>query len=270
MKLRKVLAGAMALVMVAGSLLVAPVETNAAPVEEGKQIAGYGWWNGVGSAKTEAVALADGDEIVWTFDVDANVGGDGAIYVIESANSTSIVGGGAFVDFSSWGGAWGDATSAATSTLTADNYTLIQAGNKYTVTLSRSGSVITAVHKNITTDTVIIEQTATLTDTTLASSTFYMYVQFGELTYEITKNGSAVDGSDLRGHGWWNGSAAAKSTPITVVDGSEVTWTLDVNANIGGEGALYTIESTDTNGAVDFSSWWDAWGANVTDQTTTI
>ena len=270
MKLKKILAGAMALVMVASSLLVAPVDTKAAPVEEGKQVAGYGWWNNVGSAKTEAVALADGDEIVWTFDVDANVGGDGAIYVIESANSTSIEGGGAFVDFSSYAGAWGDATSANTSTLTADNFTLIQAGNKYSVTLSREGSVIKAVHKNVTTDTVIIEQTATLTDTTLASSTFYMYVQFGEFTYEITKNGSPVDGSALRGHGWWNGSAAAKSTPITVVDGSKVTWTLDVNANIGGDGAIYAIESADTNGAVDFSSWWDAWGANITDMTTTI
>lgn len=122
----------------------------------------------------------------------------------------------------------------------------------------------------MTTNTVFLEQTATLADTSLVSSTFYMYVQVGELTYEITKNGSPVESSDLRGHGWWNGSAAAKSTPITVVDGSKVTWTLDVNANIGGDGAIYAIESADTNGAVDFSSWWDAWGANITDMTTTI
>ena len=36
MKLRKVLAGAMAFVMVAGSLLVAPVETKAANVDDSK------------------------------------------------------------------------------------------------------------------------------------------------------------------------------------------------------------------------------------------
>ena len=276
MKLRKILAGAMALVMVAGSLLVGPVETKAAPIVEKPELSGYDWWNNTAAAKTEAVALADGDEIVWTIDVNANIGGDGAIYVIESANSTSIEGGGAFIDFSSAGGAWGDATSATTTTVTPDNYTLIQAGNTYTVTLTREGSVIKAVHKNVTTDTVIIEQTATLTDTTLASSTFYMYVQYGEMNYEISKNGTALDSSALRGYAWWNNTLPAKSTPVALVDGGEITWTLDINANIGGDGAIYVLESNNSTsieggGAfIDFSSAGGAWGDATSATTTTI
>lgn len=270
MKLRKILAGAMALVMVAGSLLVGPVEAKAALVEEKSEVAGYAWWNNTPVAKTEAVALADGDEIVWTIDVNANIGPDGAIYVIESGNSTSIEGGGAFIDFASNGGAWGDATSATTTTVTPDDNTLIQAGNTYTVTLTREGSVIKAVHKNVTTNTVLIEQTATLADTSLVSSTFYMYVQVGEMNYEITKNGAPYNTSSLRGYDWWNNTLPAKSTPVALVDGGKIVWTLDVKANIGGEGALYAVESNNTNGNIDFSSWWDAWGSNVTDATTTI
>lgn len=255
MKLKKILAGAMAVVMAAGSLLVTPVDTKAAEIKDEKQVAGYDWWNNTLPAKTEAVALADGDEIVWTFEVDKKIGLDGAIYVIESADSTSIAGEEPFVDFSSYGGVWGGATKASTSTLTSDDFKLFQEGNKYSVTLSRSGSVIKAVHKNLTTDKVLIEQTATLKDETLRSSTFYMYVQYGELSYKVTKNGAVVAGSNLRGYAWWNNSEVAKSTPITVVDGSEIVWKLDVNKNIGGDGAIYVLESGDTNGRVFFTSY---------------
>ena len=59
MKLRKILAGAMAVLMAASSLLVGPVETKAAPVEENAKLAGYDWWNNTATAKSEAVDLID-------------------------------------------------------------------------------------------------------------------------------------------------------------------------------------------------------------------
>ena len=215
MKLRKILAGAMALVMVAGSLLVGPVETKAAPVEENAKLAGYDWWNNTATAKSEAVTVADGDEVVWTLDVKANIGGEGALYVIESNNTNGNI------DFSSWWDAWGSNITEPTTTIETRNDGLIQAGNKYTVTLTREGNLFTVVHKNITTDTVVATQSLKVTDCP-EESTFFLYVQYGEINYEITKNGTPYNTSSLRGYDWWNNKLPAKSTPVALVDRKSV------------------------------------------------
>ena len=267
MKLRKILAGAMALVMVAGSLLVGPVETKAAPVVEKPELSGYAWFPHTAYAKSEAIAVEDGDTVVWTIDVNTNVGGDGAIYAIESGDANG------FVDFSSYFDCWGDNVTDKTSTLAAADYTLIQAGNKYEVTLTREGNKFSVTHKNLTTDTVIIEQSLSVTDCA-ATPTFYLHVCFGEMNYEIEKNGVAVNDTiraALRGYDWWKGMAASKSIPVALVDGGEIVWTLDVKQNIGGDGAIYVIESIDTNGRVFFTSYNEVDGdAQVTDKVTSF
>ena len=268
MKLKKILAGAMAMVMVASSLLVTPVETKATPIVEEPELSGYGWWPHTAYAKSEAITVEDGDTVVWTIDVNANVGGDGAIYAIESGDANG------FVDFSSYFDCWGDNVTDKASTLAAANYTLIQAGNKYEVTLTREGNKFSATHKNLTTDTVIIEQSLSVTDC-VAAPTFYLHVCYGEMNYEIEKNGVAVDASTiraaLRGYDWWKGMAASKSVPVALVDGGEIVWTLDVEQNIGGDGAIYVLESLDSNGRVYFSSYNEVDGdAQVTNKVTSF
>lgn len=271
MKLRKILAGAMAVLMAASSLLVGPVETKAAPIVEEPELAGAAWWPHTAYAKSEAIAVEDGDTVVWTIDVNANVGGLGAIYAIESGDANG------FVDFSSYHDCWGDNVTDATTSLAARDDSLIQAGNQYEVTLTRNGNKFSVTHKNLTTNTVIIEQSLSVTDC-VAAPTFYMHVCFGEINYQIEKNGVAVDAATiraaLRGYAWWNGSPAAKSTAVALVDGGEITWTLDVAANIGPDGAIYVLESADSTsieggGAfIDFASNSGAWG-DATSATTT-
>ena len=219
MKLRKILAGAMAVLMAASSLLVGPVETKAAPVEENAKLAGYDWWNNTATAKSEAVTVADGDEVVWTLDVKANIGGEGALYVIESNNTNGNI------DFSSWWDAWGSNITEPTTTIETRNDGLIQAGNKYTVTLSREGNVITAVHKNVTTDTVIIEQTATLT-TSVEAPTFYVYVQFGEIdcTATVPTKSIEVSGANDKVVAGSTVQLSASVFPVNTTDDNTITW----------------------------------------------
>lgn len=170
MKLRKVLAGAMAVVMVASSLLVAPVETKA----DAQTIADLdctGWW----TAHTAGVEIYDGgtytinlktqyvvDWDVDSWDGDTNLGivqenWEAPIFVLYSGNEAKVNGDGysehyvGRADIWGWAGNSG-ATGSQTGTANCDwtngwtTYTdAMKAGTDCKYVVTRDGATVTVI-----------------------------------------------------------------------------------------------------------------------------
>ena len=187
MKLRKVLAGAMALVMVAGSLLVAPVTTKA-DAQSMDNLDCTGWW----TAHTAGIEINDGGTYVVDFkaqyqaDWDSTLpqdNWDAPVYVFYSGNEAKVNGDGysehyvCRADIYGWAGVSG-ATGSQEGGLNCDwtnGWTPylagLVAGTDCKLVVTRDGSTVTAVSTIANVETVC---TITLPETVANEDVIYV------------------------------------------------------------------------------------------------
>lgn len=224
MKLKKVLAGALAVVMAAGTILVAPVGTKASEMDVAT------WWNGNTSSK---IAIKEGETAAFHLDIsDDNRGGLGAVLVVEANNGT---------DFADWNisagvaDAWGAAIAAESTVVKEkgefDNGAdgLFTAGS-YDITVSIKDAKWEIKAYDEDEDKMILQLESTIA-AGKESNTFeaYIYPQFGKFVIEesnsIPVRSIKISGSESSVVPGGTVQLSATAKPSYTTENYNVTWT---------------------------------------------